>query len=539
MIAIHRILARELVAGILAFAVLLSSGCDSAGPTSGTTGTIEVDVSTSGASIDVDSNGYVLSVDGGAAQAIDVNARMTIPALATGNHVVRLDGVASNCSVAGTNPRSVDVVSDVNPVSPILVRFSVSCTVRIGSIRVSATTLGPEADADGYSVSVGGAARGSLASNGFLEIPGLPVGQTLVTLTGVAGNCAVDGSDSRAVNVALGATTDVAFTVRCVPQASLGQRAFIWMRDSGMIALPMLPGGTSSDASAINNLGQVVGNVLIGNRDHAFLWTPSGGMVDIGGLPGAVNSYATAINDAGQVAGYSLDADANAQAFRWSATEGMIALGVLPGTVSSFARGINSSGQVVGESTGRSSGQRPFRWTPGKGMEDLGSFDTDPDAGATAVSSSEDIAGFSSDGRYYGIERAVVWLANGVKKIIDGCGDGAFRFYGCYASANAINGAGEIAGSSEVNGPSHAFRWTVAGVGKDLGTLPGTNLSYALGINEGGDVVGTSIGLSFPQGHAFLWSPAGGMVDLGALAGRASSHAAGINNAGQVVGTSQ
>lgn len=431
-----------LAATFLGLAAILTLGCDnSTGPT---TGAIAVTVSTAGANIDLDPDGYTLSIDGGPGQAVAVNAAVTIADLPTGNHLVRLDGLAPNCSVSGTNPRSVDVIASSDASSPV--SFSVSCMPQ--------------------------------------------------------------------------------------PQPSTSQ-AFIWTRESGMIALPLLPGTTESYASAINDPGQVVGHVRIGNRYHAFVWTLAGGMVDIGGLSDAIGSYATAINNGGQVVGYSINASNHAHAFRWSPAEGMIALGVLPGTVNSYARGISGSGQVVGESEGTLPGRRPFRWTPENGAEDLGLFGSDPDGGAIAVSNSGDIVGFSGDGDYYGIVRAVLWSANGEKRVIYGCTTPGF--YGCYSSANAINSAGQIAGSSE----AHAFRWTVAGVAQDLGTLPGSNLSYARGINEAGQVVGNSAGGSFPSGHAFLWSPAGGMVDLGVLGGRGASYATGINNYGQVVGTSQ
>jgi probable HAF family extracellular repeat protein len=70
----------------------------------------------------------------------------------------------------------------------------------------------------------------------------------------------------------------------------------------------------------------------------------------------------------------------------------------------------------------------------------------------------------------------------------------------------------------------------------DLGLLPGCSSSYALGINNNGQVVGTAVTSAY-QAHAFLWS-SGTMCALGAIAGYSQSEAAGITASGQIVGVS-
>ena len=110
------------LATLVGLAAMLTLGCsDSTGPT---TTSVLVTVLTAGTEADPD--GYTLSIDDGPGQAVGVNATVTIDGLPTGNHLFRLDGLASNCSVSGTNPRSVDVIA-VNAASPISVSFSVSC----------------------------------------------------------------------------------------------------------------------------------------------------------------------------------------------------------------------------------------------------------------------------------------------------------------------------------------------------------------------------------------------------------------------------
>ena len=119
-------------AAFLGLASLLPLGCgDSTGPAAApTTGAIAISVWTTSAPLDVDPDGYTLSIDDGPGQAVGVNATLTIGALPEGSHLLRLDGLAPNCSVSGPNPLSIDVIAD-NPVS--LASFSVSCSAKDGS----------------------------------------------------------------------------------------------------------------------------------------------------------------------------------------------------------------------------------------------------------------------------------------------------------------------------------------------------------------------------------------------------------------------
>ena len=91
-------------------------------------------------------------------------------------------------------------------------------------------------------------------------------------------------------------------------------------------------------------------------------------------------------------------------------------------------------------------------------------------------------------------------------------------------SEAAINGAGQIAGTSYVGSTPYSTIWS-KGTASAFG--PG---SYAQGINDAGQVTGMSA-----AGHAYLLT-AGVMTDLGTLAGGGWSSGYAINNAGQVVG---
>jgi hypothetical protein len=116
---------RSLATTFLGLVSILSVGCgDSNGPSAPTTGVLEITVSTDSANVAVDHGGYSLVIDGGPGQAVGANATLTIAALSTGRHLVRLDGVAPNYAVNGNNPRWVYVGTDKAPASPV--SFSVS-----------------------------------------------------------------------------------------------------------------------------------------------------------------------------------------------------------------------------------------------------------------------------------------------------------------------------------------------------------------------------------------------------------------------------
>lgn len=87
-----------------------------------TTGDLTVSTSTSGANLDPD--GYSVAVDGGNSRAIGLNNNVTYPGLAAGDHTVQLNGVAQNCAVAGSNPRTVTVTAG----GTAQTSFAVTCT---------------------------------------------------------------------------------------------------------------------------------------------------------------------------------------------------------------------------------------------------------------------------------------------------------------------------------------------------------------------------------------------------------------------------
>jgi probable HAF family extracellular repeat protein len=160
-------------------------------------------------------------------------------------------------------------------------------------------------------------------------------------------------------------------------------RAVIWEPDGTMKELPPVPGDSTSAATAINDLGQVVGisgacGIAVGgvSAAHSVLWQ-NGVPINIGDLGGHTWNTPTAINNEGTVVGFSLpagqDGTRNFEAFLWTQAGGIQRLGKLPGDIRAEALGVNEKNQVVGLSRGGPFLFRAFIWENGV-MSDLNSM---------------------------------------------------------------------------------------------------------------------------------------------------------------------
>ena len=146
------------------------------------------------------------------------------------------------------------------------------------------------------------------------------------------------------------------------------QQACLWEAGGPPKLLGTL-GGNSSQATAINNRGQVVANSdLPGGSRHAFLWDATLGMQDLGTL-GGTESYAHAINDAGRVVGLSHTPTQRYQPFIWDPNEGMLA--VASAIVHTGIFGINNSSCVAGQTASAVRGRRLVLWRKGAALKAL------------------------------------------------------------------------------------------------------------------------------------------------------------------------
>jgi len=177
-----------------------------------TAGVLEVNASTSGE--DQDSDGYTVTVDGSSSKSIGPNGSATFSELEEGDHQVELSGIKSNCSVDGSNPKTVSVTAG-NTVST---SFSVSCTATTGSLDVRASTSGDDQDSDGYTVTVDGSSSKDIGPNGLATFSDLSAGDHFVELTGIKSNCSADGSNPKTVSITAGNTVTTSFSVSCAAQ---------------------------------------------------------------------------------------------------------------------------------------------------------------------------------------------------------------------------------------------------------------------------------------------------------------------------------
>jgi hypothetical protein len=154
----------------------------------------------------------------GPSQPILINGTVTFSDLSAGSHTVRLNGLATNCTVSGANPRTVNVPAGAGATT----NFNVSCTAisTTGDLMVTTATTGADLDPDGYAVTVSGPdgnASQPFGVNETYTFPDRTAGSHTVTLSAVAGNCTVSGGNTRTVNVPAGGTASTSFQVNCDP----------------------------------------------------------------------------------------------------------------------------------------------------------------------------------------------------------------------------------------------------------------------------------------------------------------------------------
>ena len=251
-------------------------------------------------------------------------------------------------------------------------------------------------------------------------------------------------------------------------------------------------------------------------------------LIDLGTL-GGPSTQASDMNNEGQIVGYSATATHHARGFLWDKGS-MTTLGTLNGGNASWAEAVNSFGHVVGSSTISNGFTRAVLWRDG----DIVNLTPDIPvyegwSNAAAVNDSDQIVGSIDDAHGF------LW-EDGSRVMLGDLGGGGSR-------PADINNAGQVVGSSytaivtDLGPMQHAFLWQ-NGAMTDLGVLPGDEDSGAAAINSHGVIVGSS-GRTDVETYETSYRPfvyANGMMTAIA-APSFDAYAGDINDGGVVVGT--
>jgi probable HAF family extracellular repeat protein len=293
---------------------------------------------------------------------------------------------------------------------------------------------------------------------------------------------------------------------------STGAQTLGWRYTSSSGFVPLgLPPGVASGYSipyGINDDGLVVGDVVFGLPDgssasRSFRWSEATGMVLLPMSPGGTGSHAYAINDVGQTAGSSSGSGITFQhVARWTAANTVEDLGLPAGRVVGFGRGINNSGQLVVSAADSFGDARGYLYSDGVGFQDLGTLGGRVEA--WGINDAGQIIGSSHlPGGPPNVVHAFVWSeATGMQDI------GALPGVG-FAEAYSINNLGSIVGDSLVaEGAFHAFLYR-DGIMHDLNNLidssHGWTLRNAWDVSDTGFIVGW--GLHNGAERSFLLTP--------------------------------
>lgn len=169
---------------------------------------------------EMDANGYLLKISGGDGDTLiqtpvlPTDTRRFSP-LRAGTYDVDLSGLSANCTVDGGASRTL-LVTDTGVQTLVRLPLQVSCrNPNVGRLQSQITTSGDSLDADGYVLTLTGVAsdtalpddqrayfrRDSLGVQGSDAFESLRPGDYTLKLTGIAGNCTLNGSATRAFAV--------------------------------------------------------------------------------------------------------------------------------------------------------------------------------------------------------------------------------------------------------------------------------------------------------------------------------------------------
>ena len=219
------------IVSLAAVCALLYSCADPTGPA---TGTLRLITSTTGA--DLDADGYSCRLGDGSSRALGVADTVTWTDIEPGRHTVELTDIASNCTVDGANPRTVNVPGGDTAETT----FEITCVALTGDLDIVTSTTGLVPDPDGYTIKLDDNPSDPIGINSLLSYPRLAPGVHSVELGEVAANCTVAGDNPRQVNVVANGLASTTFDVECPFDFASGWNAYSFIVSWNSIELDLV-----------------------------------------------------------------------------------------------------------------------------------------------------------------------------------------------------------------------------------------------------------------------------------------------------------
>jgi hypothetical protein len=169
-----------------------------------TTGDLRFNVTTTG--VDIDQDGYELTIDGGPGPILMPNSSVTFNNVPPDSYTFGLTDVASNC----TTPAAQTVTVSVGELTTV--NFNITCAA-VGVLRFMTSISGEDRDPDGLLVSVDNVTT-AIAASGTANVR-VPVGTRTYQLSDQQPNCTLTGPATGTHTFAGGDTVTVTLSASC------------------------------------------------------------------------------------------------------------------------------------------------------------------------------------------------------------------------------------------------------------------------------------------------------------------------------------